>query len=52
MSATTDAEQQLAAAVAMVRNVDRSDLPDDIADDVKDATIALLKAKGHCEVSR
>ena len=48
----TDAEQQLAAAVAMVRNVDRDELPDDIADDVRQATIALLKAKGHCEVTR
>jgi len=48
----TDAEQQLAAAVAMVRNVDSEELPDDIADDVEDATLALLKAKGHCEVQR
>jgi len=48
----TDAEQQLAAAVAMVRNVDSEELPDDIADDLNAATIALLKAKGHCEVRR
>ena len=48
----SDPEQQLAAAVAMVRNVDRDELSDDIADDVHQAAIALLKAKGHCEVSR
>ena len=48
----SDPEQQLAAAAAMVRNIDRSDLPEDIADDVEDATLALLKAKGHCEVRR
>jgi len=36
----------------MVRNVDRDELPDDLADDVRQATISLLKAKGHCEVQR
>jgi hypothetical protein len=48
--AVRDADRRLGDAVAAVRSVDRDALPDEIADDVQRAAIAILAAKGNCEV--
>ena len=34
-----------------VRGADVGDLPDDVAEDVREAYFALLAAKGRCEVT-
>jgi hypothetical protein len=48
--AIEDAEGCLRYALNAADSVDRGELPDEIADDVDRAVMALLKAKGHCEV--
>ena len=50
--AIEDAESCLRYALDAADAVDRDELPDDIVDDIDRAIIALLKAKGHCEVAQ
>jgi hypothetical protein len=48
--AVEETDRRLAAAVEAVRGVESDDLPDELADDVREAFFALLAAKGRCEV--
>jgi len=50
--AVRDADRRLGDAVGAVRSIARDDLPDDVADDIERAAVALLKAKGNCEVRK
>lgn len=49
--AVDEADRRLGEAVEAVRGADVGDLPDDVADDVREAYFALLAAKGRCEVT-
>ena len=48
--AIDDADGALQQAIDAARTVPRDELPDDVADDVQTAIVALLAAKGRCEV--
>jgi len=46
------ADGRLADALDAVAEIDADELDDEVADDIRDATRRLLKAKGHVETRR